>query len=234
MISESIRYLRTSDDWVKTVLVGGILTLLGVLVVPTIFVAGYLVRVLRGTMHGDDTPPRFDDWAALVGDGVRAFAIALVYAVVPAALVALTAAGAAVVAGPGPRSGLVVGLVTLVGSLLALVVSLAAAYVLPAALANYAEHGTLRAGFAAGDLRPVLTSGTYATAWVTGFVIVLGAGVVTTILSVIPILGTVAGVFVTFYAITAAYYVIGHAWGEVRGLELHDGEGETGAERPAV
>jgi len=234
MISESLSYLRTSDDWVKTVVIGGLLTLLGFLVVPAVLVAGYLVRVLRSTMHGDETPPRFDDWGDLAGDGVRAFVIAVVYGLVPAVLVGVTAGLAAAAAGPGPRTGLIVGGVAFVGGLLALVVGLLAAYVLPAALANYAEQGSIGSGFAVGDLRPVLTSGTYATAWVMGFAVVFGAAVVTALLNVVPLLGTVVGAFVSFYAITAAYYIVGHAWGDLRGLELHDDEGETGAERPAV
>jgi hypothetical protein len=234
MITASLTYLRESDGWVKTVVLGGLLTLLGFLVVPTVLVAGYLVRVLRGTMHGDGTPPKFDDWGDLAGDGVRAFAIAVVYGLVPALLVAVTAGLATAAAGPGPRSGLVVGAVGLVGGLLALALGLLAAYVVPAAVANYAEQGSIRSGFAVGDLRPVLTSGTYATAWVTGFAIILGAGLVAAVLNVVPLLGTVVGAFVSFYAITAAYYVVGHAWGDCRGLELHDDEGEMGAERPAV
>jgi hypothetical protein len=234
MITESLTYLRESDEWVKTVVIGGLLTLFGFLVVPTILVAGYLVRVLRATMHGDDAPPQFDDWSDLAGDGLRAFAIAVVYGLVPAILVGVTAGLAAAAAGPGPRTGLVVGAVTFVGGLLALVVGLLAAYVVPAAVANYAEQESFRAGFAVGDLRPVLTSGTYATAWVMGFALIFGAGIVATVLNVVPLLGTVVGAFVSFYAITAAYYIVGHAWGDLRGLELHDDDGETGAERPAV
>ena len=234
MITESLTYLRGSDGWVKTVVIGGLLTFLGFLVVPAVLVAGYLVRVLRGTMHGDDDAPRFDDWGSLAGDGLRAVAIAVVYGLVPALLIAVTAGLAAAVAGPGPRSGLVVGAVTFVGGLLALALGLLAAYIVPAAVANYAEQESFRAGFAVGDLRPVLTSGTYATAWVMGFAIILGAGIVAAALNVVPLLGTVVGAFVSFYAITAAYYIVGHAWGDLRGLELHDDEGEMGAERPAV
>ncbi|WP_049935791.1 DUF4013 domain-containing protein [Haloplanus natans] len=234
MITDSLTYLRESDGWVKTVVIGGLLTLLGFLVVPTVLVAGYLVRVLRGTMHGDDDAPRFDDWGDLAGDGIRAFAIAVVYGLVPVLLVAVTAGLAAAVAGPGPRSGLVVGAVTVVGGLLALAFGLLAAYIVPAAVANYAEQDSFRAGFAVDDLRPVLTSGTYATAWVMGFAVILVAGMVTAVLNVVPLLGTVVGAFVSFYAITAAYYIVGHAWGDLRGLELHDDEGEMGAERPVV
>lgn len=233
MITDSLTYLRESDGWVKTVVLGGFLTLLGFLVVPTVLVAGYLVRVLRGTMHGDDDAPRFDDWGDLAGDGLRAFAIAVVYGLLPTLLLAATVAFAGLLAGPGPRSGLIVGGVTLVGGLLALAFGLLAAYIVPAAVANYAEQGAFRSGFAVDDLRPVLTSGTYATAWVLGFAVVFGAALVAAVLNVVPLLGTVVGAFVSFYAITAAYYIVGHAWGDLRGLELHDDD-ETGAERPAV
>jgi hypothetical protein len=39
---------------------------------------------------------------------------------------------------------------------------------------------------------------------------------------------------VSFYAVTAAYYLVGHAWGDCRGLDLREDDGETAAERPAV
>ncbi|GAB3312504.1 DUF4013 domain-containing protein [Haloplanus rallus] len=231
MLDESLTYLRTSDDWVQTVLIGGLLSLLGVLILPAILVAGYLVRVLRGTMHGDDVPPRFDDWGPLAGDGVRAVVIAFVYGVVPGLLVAATAAAGALIAGPGPRSGLLVGGVVLVGGLFALIAGLLAAYVVPAAVANYAERGSLRAGFAVDDLRPVLSSGTYATAWLLAFALLVGAGIVAGALNAVPVLGTLVGAFLSFYAAVAAYYVVGHAWGDVRGLTLHDDEdGGVGAE----
>lgn len=229
MITDALRYPRTSDDWVKTVLIGGLLALLGVLVVPTILVAGYVVRVLRDTMHGDETPPRFDEWGLLARDGLPAAVIALVYGIVPGITVAATAALAALIAGPGPRSGLLVGGVTFVGGLVALAATLLAAYVVPAALANYAERGSLRHGFAVDDLRPVLTSGTYATAWLAGVAVVVVGGIVGGLLNVVPVLGTIVGAVVSFYALTAAYYIVGNAWGDVRGLDRNGDGGETDA-----
>lgn len=186
MITESLGYLRTSDDCVKTVVIGGFLTLFGVLVVPTTLVAGYPVRVLRATMYGDETPPRFDDWRNLADDGLRGFVIAIAYGLVPTALIATTAVFARLATGPGPRSDPIVGSVALVGSLLA-------ADALPAALASYARQGSVRDGVAVGDLRPVLTSGTSATAWATGFATVLSAAAVTALLDVVPLLGPSPG-----------------------------------------
>ncbi|MFB6108677.1 MAG: DUF4013 domain-containing protein [Haloplanus sp.] len=234
MISQSIGYLRESDEWVKTVVLGGLFVLLSALVVPAILVSGYLVRVLRATMHDDDTPPTFDEWGDLFGDGLRAFAIAVVYGIVPAILAVALAVSAAAAAGVGGRTGAAVGgMVILVGGFVTLVLGLLAAYVVPAAVANYAERDTLGAGFAFGDLRPVLTSARYAGAWARGFLVVVVAGIVGGLFNVVPILGAVVAAVVSFYAVVAAYYLVGHAFGDLHDLTVHEGE-ETPDERPAV
>lgn len=240
MLQDALEYPRTGDDWTKTVLIGGILSLLGALVVPAILVLGYLVRVLDRTMHGDDQPPEFDDWGELFVDGVKAFAITFAYGLIPAVVAAAVVAGGvlsfSIVGGSGAGNTAAGGAgvaVVVVGSLLALVLGLLAAYVVPAAVAAFAETDRIEAAFSISDLRPVLTSGTYATAWVLGFAIVLGAGLLAGALNAIPVIGFVIGGFIGFYAVVAAYYIVGHAWGEHR--ELGSAEvGETPAEGPAV
>ncbi|KTG27223.1 DUF4013 domain-containing protein [Haloferax profundi] len=236
MISESINYLRNGEDWVKTVLIGGVLGLLSFLIIPTFLVIGYLLRVVRATMRGDEEPPEFDEWGDMLVDGLKGFAIAFVYFLIPAivALVFGFAGLIGIVAGGGSdAAGAFGGIVTLLGLLVAFVLSLAAAYLVPAALANYAETDRLGAGFDFGTLRPILTSGKYATAWLTAFVVLFAASLVVGILNVVPLLGFVVGAFVTFYASVAAYYIIGKTWGELHDIEMMD-EGETPDEQPAV
>ncbi|MFC7128076.1 DUF4013 domain-containing protein [Haloferax chudinovii] len=235
MISESLNYLRNGDDWVKTVLIGGVLGLLSILIVPTFLVIGYLLRVVRATMKGDEQPPVFDDWGDMAIDGVKGFAIAFVYALVPAIIAGVFGfagiVGAA--AGGSDAAGAVGGIVALVGLLLAFVLGLLAAYLIPAALSNYAETDRMGAAFDFGTLRPILTSGKYATAWLMSFAVLFASSIVVGVLNVIPLLGFVVGAFVTFYAAVAAYYIIGRAWGELHDIEMMD-EGETPGEQPAV
>ena len=240
MIQDALEYPRTGDDWTKTVLIGGILSILGVLVVPTVLVLGYLVRVLERTMHGDDQPPKFDEWSDMFVDGVKAFAITLAYGLVPAAVGAAVVVGGVLSfsavggAGAGGAAASGVGVaVVVVGGLLALVLGLLAAYVVPAAIAAFAETGRIGSAFSVAALRPALTSGTYATAWVVAFAVVVGAGLVAGALNAIPVIGFVVGGFVGFYAGVAAYYVVGHAWGEHRQLEPAETD-DTPAEGPAV
>lgn len=238
MISDSLNYLRTGENWVQTVLVGGILTLLGFLVVPAVFVLGYLVRVVRATMRGDDTVPAFDDWGELGTDGLKAAVITLVYGLVPTVVAGLLIGGSVVTivaGGNGNSGGLAAlgGIALFVGVLGMFALGLLAMYVVPAAIANFAETGELGAGFRFGELRPVLTSGKYFTAWVSGFAVIAAGSVVSGVLNVVPLLGVVLGGFIGFYAAVAAYFLVGHAWGDLRQIEMRDA-GETPEERPAI
>jgi hypothetical protein len=240
MITESINYLRESEDVFKTVFVGGILLLLGFLLVPTFTVVGYLLRVLRRTEAGDDEAPTFDsvdDAIEMTVDGLKGFVIAFAYGIVPALVGGVLVGGAVfsfVLGGATDSSGFLglgfLGLV--IGVLVSLVLGLIAAYIIPAALANYAHEDTIGAGFAFGTLGSVLATGTYAKGWLMSLAVVVLGGIVLSILSVVPLLGTVVGVFVQFYFLVAAYYIIGQTWEQLVTVEMP--EGDTPSEQPAV
>ena len=61
MLGDALSFPRNDDDWLETVLIGGVLSILGVLVVPAILVNGYLLRVLEAAVADEETPPRFED-----------------------------------------------------------------------------------------------------------------------------------------------------------------------------
>lgn len=116
------------------------------------------------------------------------------------------------------------------GGLLWFVLSLAAAYVVPAALANFSEHRRFVDGFSVGVLRRALGSRTYLVGWATAFAVVLVGGFVTAALNSVPVLGTVASAFVTLYALVAAYYVVGRTWSGLRPVAVRaDEAGERAA-----
>ncbi|SFK88100.1 Protein of unknown function [Halogranum rubrum] len=224
MITESIEYLRNSEDWVKTFLIGGVLSLLSALVLPTILVVGYLMRVLRGTMRGDEEPPVFDDWGDLAVDGLKGFVIGFVYFLIPAIVVGIAVflgVAGAIAGGGSDAAGLFGGLVALVGALVGFVLTIFAAYVTPAALANYAETDRMGAAFDFGELRPILFSGKYATAWLYAFALFIAAGIVSGLLGATGV-GAILSAFITFYALVAVYYIFGTTWGEMHHVEMRN------------
>lgn len=228
-IEAALRYPLESEDVVRTVAIGGLLSLLGFLIVPLVLLAGYVIRVLDRTMVGDDRPPAFDDWGGLASTGLRASVIAVAYALIP-----MVVGGGVVLIGTlglaGPGQGVLAGLGVLgvaLGSLLWLGLSLVAGYLAPAALANFAQHRRLGAGFDLGRLVPVWRSRAYAVSWVVALVVLLGGGVVAAALNAVPLLGTIAGAFVGFYAAVAAYAAIGRAWPDTPGGRSRSGAGDA-------
>lgn len=207
MLSDALYYPSRGTDALMTVLIGGILSLLSFLLIPILFVFGYFLRVLNRSVAGEDDPPIFDDWGDLGVKGLLAFVVTVAYYLVPAiAFVVLGGVGALTGSGDAAAAGL--GLAVVVAGLL----FVALTYVYPAALTNFARTGSAGDAFAFGDISSVVLSGEYLAAWLVGFVIFVGGFFVIGVLSLIPLLGTVAGVFLNFYIQVAAYRVFGLAF----------------------
>lgn len=241
MFNESVQYLRSASDPVKTIILGGLLLVLSPLLLPAFTVTGYILEVIRRTSNGNDEPPAFAAWVDTTVDGAKASVIVFVYLVVPAMVLAIAGAIAAVFALSAsslpPRlatlSGVIgIGVVVLVG-LFGVIVALAGMYISPAAIARYADTGRIRDGFAIRTLWPVLVDRTYAIGWLTATVVLVAGGIVSGLVSAIPVAGFIAAAFVSFYAIVAAYYVIGHTWADVR-PETTIQDGHTPSEQPAI
>jgi hypothetical protein len=86
MFEDALRYPYDEGDGLRSLVIGGLLTLLSVLVLPAILVSGYTLRVLREVDAGDEHLPAFDDCGAMLVDGLKAIAVALVYVLIPAVL----------------------------------------------------------------------------------------------------------------------------------------------------
>lgn len=212
MLSDALYYPTRSDDALMTILIGGVLTMLSFLVIPVLFVFGYFLRVLDRTVEGVDEPPTFDDWGELFKNGLLAFVVTVLYYLIPILAFALLG-GLGALTGSGDLAA--------AGGLLALLVSgvlfVVLTYVYPAAITNFARTGSVGDAFAFGEISDVVLSGDYFVAWLLGFVIFVAGFVVVGVLSIVPVLGTVVGLFVNFYIQVAAYRVFGTAFRQATG-----------------
>lgn len=214
-----VTYPTNSDDWIKTVLIGGVLTLLSVLIVPAFLVYGYVVRALRAGIDDAEEPPVFDDWGTLLKEGVIAFVIVIVYQLIPLLVFAVTVGGSLAAIGSGSDVGAGAGIAGLLGGLaLFTVLALVFGYVTLIGLANYAHVGTFGSAFDIDVIRSVATDGAYAIPWLYGVGILIAAAVVAGLLNIVPVLGAIVGVFVTFYGQVAAAWVWGRGFGDATGL----------------
>jgi hypothetical protein len=72
---------------IRTIIIGGFLMYFAIFVIlPQLFVMGYLVRVLRYSLNKDVSPPVFDEWGRLLIDGTKAYTIWIAYLLLPIAL----------------------------------------------------------------------------------------------------------------------------------------------------
>lgn len=215
----------------KTVLIGGLLSLLSVVLLPVIPLVGYLQRVFRTTAAGEATPPVFDDIEGLFVDGLRATAVSLVYFAVPliAGLFALVAVAvfvpvAAVSSGAGaaPRTVSAVGGVVvfaLLGlGLLSFVWSILASYLLPPALARVAETDEIRAGFALRSVWRTAATMEYLTAWLLALLVGVVASAVFGAVAGLTVVGGLLVPFGSFYlaVVTIRLYAEGIAAADTR------------------
>ncbi|WP_136590057.1 DUF4013 domain-containing protein [Salinigranum halophilum] len=219
MLSDALSFPRRGDDWLSTLLVGGILTILGFLLLPAFVLQGYLVRVLNAAARGERTPPSFTQWGTLLVDGVKVFVVNLVYGLFALVPFVLLFAGLLVAVPsdpvpmepaatppppPGSASGLVI--VVLLVAVVA-VVTLLLTYLVPAALANFAIEGRLGAAFALRTIVSGAFTSDYAVAWVLALVVGIVGVLVGAALSAV-----VVGVFVLFYVQVVFYYLVGRGF----------------------
>jgi hypothetical protein len=225
MFEEAINYPRNDEEnWIKTIAIGSVMLLLGFLFLPVLVAFGYYMRVLRGSMEGDDQPPVFDEYGEMLVDGLKAFVVAFVYLLIPGIVFGISVGGVVL----GALSGGDVGAGAIFGSLLGFTISsilfLAVWYVTPAALANYARTGNIGSGFAFGELRPALVSGKYATPWLMALGVGIAAGIVVGVLNAVPILGFILAIPVNFYAAVVAFNLYGRGFEDATQMELESRE----------
>ncbi|WP_311172786.1 DUF4013 domain-containing protein [Halobellus ordinarius] len=216
MLSDALRYPLNDDKWLRTILIGGLLSVLTVFVVPIFFLQGYFVRVLRGVANGDSQPPVFNDWGDLFIDGVKLLVVnillSLVFVAAMLVIGALFGAGSLLSgAGPGadPGPGGLIAVLGVVGFLLFLVIALAIGYVAPAMLANFAREDSLAAAFDVSTIVAGVTTGEYLTAWVLAIAVAVVLGTVASLLSAVVI-----GIFGLFYVQVVTFYLFARGFAD--------------------
>lgn len=218
-----------SDDWVKTVAIGGVAIILSILIVPYFLVTGYLVRAIRAGMDGAEEPPVFDEWGSLLKEGVVAGVIGLIYQIIPIIVVAVFVGGSLLAIATGSDAGAGIGMLGMAGGLfVGWILSLIFGFVGFAGVANYAREGNFGAGFDFGVISTVITSRAYLLAWAYVIALYIAAAVVVGILNIVPILGGIVGAFVIFYAIIIAGWLWGNGFAEATGATVEP-QSDTGA-----
>lgn len=214
-IEQVVTYPMESDDWILTVLIGGALSIFSFLLIPWFIVMGYILEDLRAGMEGAAEPPVFEDWGTLLKEGFVGAVIAFIYQLVPLIVFFFMVGGSILAMLTGSDAGTGIGIAGLLaGIFVTWVLAIIFGYIGFAGIANYAREGNFAAGFDVGVISDVVTSRAYLVAWGYAILISIGFGLLSGVLGIVPIIGALIGVFVTFYGMIAIAWILGNGFAE--------------------
>jgi hypothetical protein len=157
--TRSFKYVFEDKDWIKKVLIGGVLNLIPV--IGQAFMWGYGLRQLKNVTEGRELPlPEWNDWGGDLMRGIMVFLGYLVYAI-PLIILGIfsgifgslgtSAALAAARAGHATGTG-IWGICVCGISIVNFIYGIALAIWLPAAILNYVNAGTFMGFFKFADI----------------------------------------------------------------------------------
>jgi hypothetical protein len=228
-VEEALTYPTESDDWIVTILIGGILTPLTLGIIPS----GYLIRAIRANLDGEPEPPTFGDWGELFVDGLKVLVVYLVYMIIPFLVFVFTVGTAVFAILTGGDAGAAAGLGTIVlGGLASLVLSFVFGYFAVVGIVNLAKEEELGAAFDVDTIKDVGLDGDFAVPWLVSVGVFFGISIVTNVLNIVPGLGALVGLFLNFYGLVVASTL--WADGFVAATDAGEAGPQTGVEETPV
>jgi hypothetical protein len=198
-IGSSFAYMFEDKDWIKKILIGGVVTL-----IPIVNFAafGYVVQIIRNVRDGQPLPlPEWDEFGQYFKDGLWVFLIFLVWSLPFILVGCLQGIGSSVLADNDD----LIGVISVCFGCLYALWGLVVAIVSPAILVRYAEVGEFMAGFRFGEIFGLISAnvGNY-------IIVLLLIGVVTSIIAPLGIILCVVGViFTQFWSYLVAGNLVG-------------------------
>lgn len=149
--TKSFTFPFQDPDWLSKVLIGGVFSLLGLLLIGHFFVVGYLAQLVRNVVAGLERPmPAWDELGSFFVEGFKLVMVGLVYSLPLILLVFMVAIPAGILESQGAEtaSNLMGGLLLCLVFPLLLVIMI----IVPAALTRAAALGSAGAAFQIGAI----------------------------------------------------------------------------------
>ncbi|MGH9458551.1 MAG: DUF4013 domain-containing protein [Thermoanaerobaculia bacterium] len=147
-------FVFQDPDWLKKILIGGLVSLLSIVLIGIFFIFGYSARLVRNVVAGSPRPlPEWDRWGEDFAEGAKLFFIMVIYYIPVIVIFGIGIGGAAAIGGLEQEAGGTgaAGGVMASGTMcLGWVVLLVLAILLPAALLRAIMHQSFGAAFQFG------------------------------------------------------------------------------------
>lgn len=200
-IIDGLKSPTLDEDWLKKVVIGGLLSFIPVL---NLVVSGYVLRKLRMAAMGEPNLPEWKGWGELFVGGLKLLVVVFVYLLVPILFIVLSAIGFEASDHPAR------GMLALSGIFVASVLMVVFALFLPMAAARLAMTDSIGEALRFGDIyhRVRMVLGDYLLAYAVLVIVYM----VLMALSQIPFAGVVLSVFALFYVYLAFSSIFGRLY----------------------
>ncbi len=221
-VNKAFRFVFNDKQWISKLLIGAAMSLLSIFILPAFILQGYLVKLVRQVMGGqDDMLPEWMDYGKLLRDGFFVTIGQLVWAL---PFILLLTIMAAVTGGLGSvvnNSGdMVAAATTGAGLLMVCLVFLtviAFLFLTPALLIQYAREDDFGAMFRFSEIFDIIRDNMadILIAFLVSVVALLAISVVAGIVGIVPCLGWIAAALIGLAMGPYIQFVTSHLYGQI-------------------
>jgi hypothetical protein len=155
-IGRSFTYMFEDQDWLKKILIGGVVNLIPIVNFAS---TGYFIEAIRNTSEGRELPlPEWDDFGGKFVKGLMTAIAGFIYALPIMIVVGIVFGLTAVIAGSleNDAAEIVATICPLIGNCLSFVYLILFTLIFPAAIIQYALTGQFGAFFRFGDIMAMI------------------------------------------------------------------------------
>jgi len=206
-IGRSFTYMFEDQDWIKKILIGGVLLFIPIV---NFVVIGYFMEALRNTAEGRELPlPEWDDFGGKFMKGLMSAIAGFLYALPIMLLMGVILGVTAVIAGSldSDAAETVSAICPLIGNCLSFVYMILVMLILPAGVIQYALTEQFGAFFRFGNMIAFIKAN------VGGYIIALLVAMVSSLIA--EMVGVIACGIGMFFTLMWAYLVSANLFGNL-------------------
>ena len=206
-IGRSFTYMFEDQDWIKKILIGGVVSLIPIVQFAAL---GYFIEALRNTAEGRELPlPEWDDFGGKFMKGLIVVIAVFLYLLPIIFVMGVILGVATVIAGSldNDAAETVAIICPLIGNCLVFVYGILVMLILPAAVIQYALTEKFGAFFRFGDMMALIKAN------IGGYIIALLVALVAGLIA--QIVGSIACGIGILFTMTSAYLVDANLFGNL-------------------
>ena len=230
-VNKAFRFMFDDKQWISKLLIGAVMSVLSFLIIPAFILQGYLVKIVRQVMDGNDGElPEWMDYGKLLRDGFFVTIGQLIWAlpfILLMLIVGLITGGlGSVVDSSGDMVGAATTGAGLLLACLVLLTVIAFLFLTPALLIQYAREDEFGALFRFSEIFDIIRDhmADILIAFLVSVVAILAISVVMGVVGIVPCLGWIAAMLIGLAMGPYIQFVTGHLYGQIA-AKLPGGKG---------